>query len=107
MFGEMIESIRESFVNTINITDPLNTIGHILGASAGIAVVAGVVKGATMSTKSVLTGDLKGLSDAAVETVMHAVDTDLAILEAISPTKPGSRHHKARHIGVGKKRRKD
>lgn len=100
MFGEMIESIKVSFVNTVNITDPINTIGHILGASAGIAVIAGAVKATTMSTKSVLTGDLTGLPQDVIDGVKHAVDTDLAILEAIKPTKKGSRARRARYKGV-------
>jgi len=92
MLGEFFDVVKTQFVNAINIRDPKTMLGTLAGVGIAVGVVGAVGRGAKRTTQQALEGNLgQAVKEGTSETLVDFVDSQLAILDVISPLADGDK----------------
>lgn len=92
MLGEFFDVVKTQFVNAINIRDPKTMLGTLVGVGIAVGAVGAVGRGAKRTTQQALEGNLtQAVKEGTSETLVDFVDTQLEILDAISPLSKGDK----------------
>lgn len=85
MFGEFLETVKQQFVNAVNVRNPKVMLGTLLGVGLAMGTVGTAGRLVKKSTQKALEGDAKGTLNGVTDFPADWIESQLQILDAISP----------------------